>query len=99
MSNYIYQYNVWGEITYPFPDFNGAAIEVWERIGNFIPYFTGHVFTYLCRKRLWKDSIIPYIVWALYLNTLLLWLMTEARPTGNRVQELEVFPGVSSEQE
>ena len=23
-------YNVWGEITYPFPNFNGAAIEVWE---------------------------------------------------------------------
>ena len=27
---------VWGEITYPFPDFNGRTDEVWECIGNFI---------------------------------------------------------------
>ena len=26
------------EITYLFPDLNGASIEVWELIGNFIPH-------------------------------------------------------------
>ena len=29
MSNYLY-YNVWGEIVYPIPNFNGATIEVWK---------------------------------------------------------------------
>ena len=31
---------VWYEITYPFPNFNGATFEVWERISNFTPFFT-----------------------------------------------------------
>ena len=32
---------VWGEITYPFPSFNGANVEVWEWswISNFILHF------------------------------------------------------------
>ena len=34
------------EITYPFPNFNGATVEVREWIINFNPYFTGHVITY-----------------------------------------------------
>ena len=29
ISHYIH-YKVWDEITYPFPNFSGAAIEVWE---------------------------------------------------------------------
>ena len=31
---------VWGDITYPFPTFNVATVEVLERICYFIPYFT-----------------------------------------------------------
>ena len=27
------------EIAYPFPNFNGCTIEVWEWINNFIPHF------------------------------------------------------------
>ena len=27
---------VWGEITYPFPKFDGATVEVWELISDFI---------------------------------------------------------------
>ena len=27
---------VWGEITYPFPNFNGKSIEVWEWIINLL---------------------------------------------------------------
>ena len=30
---------VWDKITYPFPNFNGATVEVWEWINNFIPHF------------------------------------------------------------
>ena len=30
---------VWDEITYPFPNFNGATVEVWEWISNSIPDF------------------------------------------------------------
>ena len=32
---------MWDEITYPFPNFNGATVEVFELIGDFIPHFTG----------------------------------------------------------
>ena len=35
-----------GEIIYSFPNFNGATVEVWEWISNFIPHFTGHVITF-----------------------------------------------------
>ena len=34
------------EITYPFPNFNGRNIEVWEWISNIIHPFTWHVITY-----------------------------------------------------
>ena len=30
---------VYDEITYPFPNFNGIAIEVWEWINNFLQHF------------------------------------------------------------
>ena len=47
ISNYIY-YKLWGEITYPFLNFNGCTVEVYEWISNFIPHFTGHVITNTC---------------------------------------------------
>ena len=47
ISNYI-QYNMWDEITYPFPNFNGATVEVWEWISDFIPHFNGRVIMYPC---------------------------------------------------
>ena len=34
------------EITYPFPNFNGGTVEVWEWISNLILHFTGHVWFY-----------------------------------------------------
>ena len=36
------------EITYPFPNFNGQNIEVWERINNFIPHVVMDVITFPC---------------------------------------------------
>ena len=32
-------YKVWSEITDPSPNFNGATVEVWEWISNFIPHY------------------------------------------------------------
>ena len=42
ISSYIH-YKVWGEIIYPFLNFNGATVDVWEWISNFIRRFTGNV--------------------------------------------------------
>ena len=39
---------VWDEIIYPFPNFNGATIEVWKWVSNFIPHFIMGVITYPC---------------------------------------------------
>ena len=39
---------MWDEITYPFPNFNIEAVEVWEWISNSIPYFIVDVITYPC---------------------------------------------------
>ena len=36
------------EITYSFPNFNSEAVEIWERINNFISHFTEHVIIYSC---------------------------------------------------
>ena len=46
-THYI-RYKVWDEITYPFPNFNGAAVDVWEWISNFILHFKGYMITYPC---------------------------------------------------
>ena len=49
----IYMYKVWDEINYRFPNinpnFNGAAVEVWEWIITFIPHFIMVIMTYPCR--------------------------------------------------
>ena len=39
---------MWDEIIYPFPNFNGCTVEVWEWISNFIPHFTRHMIAYPC---------------------------------------------------
>ena len=43
--NYV-RYKVWVEITYPFPTFNGTAVEIHEWKNTFTPHFMGHVITY-----------------------------------------------------
>ena len=45
------QSNVWDEITYPFLNFNGYTIEVWEWISNLIPLY--QVYNYL--SMLWLE--------------------------------------------
>ena len=39
---------MWDEITYPFPNFNGATVEVWVLINYFTPRFIMDVITYPC---------------------------------------------------
>ena len=39
---------VWDEITYPFPNFNGCTVEVWEWVSNFVPHFVMDLITYPC---------------------------------------------------
>ena len=41
-------FKVCNETTYPFSNFNGTVVEVWERISDFITQFVGHVITYSC---------------------------------------------------
>ena len=36
------------EITYPFPNFNGCTVVVWEWISDFIPHFIMYLITYSC---------------------------------------------------
>ena len=47
ISNCIH-YEVLDEITYPFLNFNGASVEVWEWINDFISHFTEHVIIFPC---------------------------------------------------
>ena len=42
IDNYILC-DVWDEISYPCPSFNGSTVEVWESISYFIPHFAEHV--------------------------------------------------------
>ena len=37
---------VWNEITYSFPNFNGTIVEVWEWTSGFTPLIAIHVITY-----------------------------------------------------
>ena len=62
ISNLI-SYKMWGEITYPLPNFNGATVEVWEWISNFTPHFTGHVITYPCRAHILWDILCIWVDW------------------------------------
>ena len=39
---------VWGEITYPFPNYNSGTVDVWKWFCNFIPLFMMDVLTYPC---------------------------------------------------
>ena len=48
------KYKLWGEITYPFPNFSGASAEVLEWMSNFILHFT----SLECNKGLFIHWII-----------------------------------------
>ena len=41
-------YKVWDKITYQFPNFTSATIEVWEWISNVISHLSGRMIIYPC---------------------------------------------------
>ena len=41
-------HNMCDEIIYPFPNFNGWTVYIWQRISDFALHFTVHVITYSC---------------------------------------------------
>ena len=47
ISNHMYG-AVWDEINHPFPNVNGATVEVWEWINYFTLFFITDVITYPC---------------------------------------------------
>ena len=47
ISNFVH-YEVRDEIIYPFSNFNGVIVEVWEWISSFIPHFLRDEITYPC---------------------------------------------------
>ena len=51
---------MWDDINYPYPNFNGCTIEVWEWISNFIPHYTRCVITCPC----WDLSQSMLVKWA-----------------------------------
>ena len=53
ISNYVH-YKVWDEIIYPFPNFNGCTVEVWELISKFNKRFLMDVITYPCWNSCWS---------------------------------------------
>ena len=61
MSNYILNI-VWGKITYPFPNFNGKTVKLWEWINNLILHFTGHINTYPCWDLI-KSTFVKWPQW------------------------------------
>ena len=42
------KYEISDQIIYPFPNFNGAAVEVWEWMSNFVSHFMLDVLNTLC---------------------------------------------------
>ena len=64
---------MWGENTYPFPNFSGCTVEVWKWINNFIPHFTVHVIIYPC----WDKSQSMSVPMALSAKRSIHW---QARP-------------------
>ena len=45
MDKWLHHHKLWDEITYPFPTFNGATVEVLEWL-NIHTSLTGHVISY-----------------------------------------------------
>ena len=37
---------MWDDVNYPFPNYDGDTVEVWEGISNFVLHFIVHVITF-----------------------------------------------------
>ena len=45
---------VWGEITYPFINYNGFTVDVYERVSNFTPQFVTNVIAKKLSESYWS---------------------------------------------
>ena len=54
---------VWNEITYPFPDFNGYTVEVWEWISNFILHIVTGVIHDVIHTKIVDESSLRRLSW------------------------------------
>ena len=61
-SNYIHN-TAWDKISYSFPNFNGAAVEIWEWISNFIQHYIMDVITLACWDLSWPVLIKGAKIW------------------------------------
>ena len=58
---------MWYETAYPFPNFNGCNVEVWEWVNNFIPHIIMDVIKVLIQiVRTWCLRILAYITITMY---------------------------------
>ena len=53
---------MWDEIAYPFLNFNGCTVEVYEYISNFIPHFMMDVIIYPCWSKCERTSVLEIFV-------------------------------------
>ena len=60
MENIYNHCKVWDEIAYPFLNFNGAAVEIWEWISYFISHFTLVVINFLVRIKWIARSFVVF---------------------------------------
>ena len=51
---------VWDKIIYPFPNFNGCTVKVWEWISNFIPQFIKDYLSLLGFKLIHVSKRVPW---------------------------------------
>ena len=51
-------HKVWNEVPYSFPNLNGAAVQAWKWMSNFIPHFTWQAITYPCWWYIKKLSLL-----------------------------------------
>ena len=59
LGKWSHLYKLWDELTYLFPNFNGAAVEVWEWISNFIPHFSVYVIVFTLWAR-WESTELEF---------------------------------------
>ena len=89
-------------ITYPSPNFSGATVEVWERIGNFTPHFIMDVDPCMLglklirvSKRDNKKQNSPYPTWTKCLEARLCFVQSDSNGF-IYVQELQGTQGLKS---
>ena len=82
--------NVWDEIVYPIPNFNGTAVEVWGWMSNSIPYIITDVITYVLTYVL--GSKLLHVLMFLFMMVPTIWILEPLDPLDDclRKSDLQV---------